>query len=282
MRRLVALLVAVAGLGLAAPAVAMNDGGPAAVGIEFVAFTPPKIDVLAGDTASWHNMSARFHTVTADDGSWSSLRVAPGSTFTHRFDAPGVYTYYCQIHPVMRGEVDVHRLLLTPPAEPAAPGRPYVLSGRAALPAGTVVRIVQDDGTQAATATVDEHEGFSATIVPHTSATYRAVAGADSSPAVQLLVLDRSVFATRGHRGRRWTVRVRVAPASPGARVVLQLKLRERFGWWPQRSARLDARSRARFSLRLHRRVRARVALTLRDGATVLALSKPVWIGSKR
>jgi hypothetical protein len=61
--------------------------------------------------------------------------------------------------------------------------------------------------------------------------------------------------------------------------VVLQLRLRERFGWWPQQARRLDRHSNVRFRIRLHRRVAARVALTLRDGATVLAKSAVLRIG---
>ena len=59
----------------------------------------------------------------------------------------------------MRGEVDVHSLLLTPPREPAAPGRPYLLTGRAALPAGSPVSI-EADGTTAATTTVAANGSF--------------------------------------------------------------------------------------------------------------------------
>ena len=45
-------------------------------------------------------------------------------------------------------------------------------------------------------------------------------------------------------------VNVKASPASPGANVVLQLKLRERFGWWPVARARLDKRSRAALTVR--------------------------------
>ena len=52
-------------------------------------------------------------------------------------------------------------------------------------------------------------------------------------------------------RARR-SIDVRASPASPGTRVVLQLRLRERFGWWPVARARLDRRSRAQFTVRGH------------------------------
>jgi hypothetical protein len=115
---------------------------------------------------------------------------------------------------------------------------------------------------------VDGH--FSVQVEPKGSGSYRAVSGEDTSPPVDLLVLDRSVSASV--RGGRITVGV--SPASPGATVVLQLYLKEHFGWWPTVTRRLDKSSRASFRVATHRRVSARVLLTLPDGATPLAKSK--------
>ena len=64
-----------------------------------------------------------------------------------------------------------------------------------------------------------------------------------------------------------------VTPASTGATVVLQLKLKERFGWWPVRTAKVGADSRVQFTLPRGRKVAARVLLTASDGATELARS---------
>jgi len=48
---------------------------------------------------------------------------------------------------------------------------------------------------------------------------------------------------------------------------------RERFGWWPVRRARRDKRSRARFTVRGHAGVPARVVLVGPDRATPLTES---------
>jgi hypothetical protein len=69
-----------------------------------------------------------------------------------------------------------------------------------------------------------------------------------------------------------------VSPASRGQRVVLQVRSRERFGWWPTRRARLNKHSSARFVLHTARRIRARVVLSRADGATVLAQSPAVVV----
>jgi plastocyanin len=259
-----------------------DDQVAATVPILFGAFGTPRVDVLAGDTVRWMNTSIRVHTVTADDGSWASGRLPGEDMFTHRFDAVGVATYYCMLHPFMRGEVDVHDVLLAVPSEPGAPGRSYVLHGRSSAPSGTDVSIEADAGAgfqPAGHTTVDDDGTFTSQIEPTTTASYRAVVGDEASPAVQLLVLDRTVAATASGKGHGVTVSARVSPASKGAPVVLQLRLPQHFGWWPVARAKLNADSTARFSLRLAHRHPARVVLTLRDGATALAVSRTLHVG---
>jgi hypothetical protein len=188
------------------------------------------------------------------------------------------------VHSFMHGEVDVYDLLLDPAPAPAAPNRPYPLRGRAAFPEGTTVTIEGDagDGFQPLGSAVVGPDGtFSTTVAPSTTTTYQAVSGTSTSPPVLLRVVDRTVLISDTRRGRRDVVGVRVTPASPGATVVLQLNLRERFGWWPQEQTRLDKSSQARFVIQLDRRVPARIALTLPDGATQLALSRTLRIGPR-
>jgi hypothetical protein len=120
---------------------------------------------------------------------------------------------------------------------------------------------------------------FVARVSSTVTAQYRAVAGGDTSPPVTVLVVDRRV-SVHAHHG---VVRARVRPASRGATVVLELHLRNRFGWWPVSWHRLDRHSRTRFVVRgVRHRVRARVLLTLSDGATELARSRVVHVRSRR
>jgi plastocyanin len=277
MRLPMLVLASFAGLAAAGPAAAAADDGPV-VPILTMAYGSAETEVLAGDTISWRNDSVQPHTVTAADGSWASQRLGPRATFSRRFDADGTVAYYCQIHPGMRAKVDVRHLLLAAPRDAAAPGKPFELTGRGALPAGSTVSIEADGGGTAATASVDAAGAFRATVRPQATTSYRAVAGGHASSPVQVLVLDRRVDATARRRGRRVVVDTRVLPASAGATVVLQLHLRERFGWWPVRRTRLDDASRARFTLSRKRPVRARVVLVASDGATPLALSPTLRI----
>ena len=164
-----------------APAFAQHDhaaehDGPA-VPIYNASFAVPHLDVLAGDTVTWHNASLRAHDVAAEDRSFSSSRLLMDAMFEHRFEVPGTYAYLCRLHPTMRGDIAVHRLLLDAAKEPAAPGKPYALKGRAALAEGATVSI-QSGGVEQATATVEAGGTFTATVTPSTTASYTAVAGA--------------------------------------------------------------------------------------------------------
>jgi plastocyanin len=279
-RALLATAVALLALPSSGLAMEMNDAaspGPD-VSILFGSVTPTTVDVVAGETVHWSNDSVRDHTVTADDGSYDSGNFGPNQHFNQMFDTTGSYTYHCRLHPYIRGEVDVHSLLLDRPSQPGAPGHAYPLTGRAALAANTPLAIEFDDGSGAwrevAQASVAADGTFAAQVSPTTSGSYRAVAGGDQSPAVDLLVLDRAVTARVS--GRR--VVVSVSPAAPGATVVLQLYLKDHFGWWPVAKHRLSKDSRTSFTLATRRRVSARAVLTLPDGATVVGTSKKVRI----
>jgi hypothetical protein len=177
--------------------------------------------------------------------------------------------------------VDAHAALLDRPAAPAGPGRPYPLAGRAAAEPGSTVTIEGDSGggfAEAARTTVGADGTFRASVTPSTTTAYRAVVpDAAPSPPVRLIVVDHTVTVSVRRRGAVSVVGARVSPPDPGGHVVLQLRLRDRFGWWPERFARLDDGSRATFTVRSPVPVApARVLLTLADRATALAESPVV------
>jgi plastocyanin len=285
MRR--ALIAAVAALALA-PATAAaqgHHGGPpqaADISIGYADFSPARVDVLAGEEIHWANASVRRHDVAAVDASFNSGILGAGMAFSRTFAGAGDVAYFCTIHPFMRGVVGVHELLMDAPGEPAATGRPFAVRGRSALAPGSPVAIEADEGggfAPVATASVQDDGSFSAELRPHAPAQLRAVSGASASPPVQLLVLDRAVAANARTRRGRARVHVHVTPPGYGGMVVLQLRLRDRFGWWPVRRAELDHHGHASFTVPARRRVRARVVLTLADGATPLAFSPELRLG---
>jgi hypothetical protein len=175
----------------------------------------------------------------------------------------------------------VYPLLLDGPSKRVRRGTSVALHVRAPEGAGEV-RIEADSGEGFAPVAVagpaagGGHEGHDepgtvhATVVANETATYRAVFSGGASQELRIEVTDAPDLSARVRRARRGAlVTVAADPAAPRARVVLQLKLPERFGWWPVARARLDRSSRARFTVRGHRGVPARVVLVGPDWATV-------------
>lgn len=75
--------------------------------------SPSVIDVGVNDTVTWKNNDSSMHTVTTGspslgyDGRIDSGPIAPGNTFSYKFNKAGVYGYYCLFHPWMTGVVNV-------------------------------------------------------------------------------------------------------------------------------------------------------------------------------
>jgi plastocyanin len=86
-----------------------NGVPPGTVVIRDLAFNPAEIHARVGEDVMWaFDDKGVAHTVTADDKSFDSGKMADGE-FHHRFDQPGRYDYHCQIHPKMMGTVIVAR-----------------------------------------------------------------------------------------------------------------------------------------------------------------------------
>ena len=272
MRR--AALVAAFALALAPAAAA---AATQSVNVEFDAFAPSQVDALPGETVTWTNISPRTHTVSSDAALFGTDELPPGGVFAQRFDAVGAYAYHCTIHPDMTGEVDVRTVILGPlPTAAVLLGAPVAVSGRAADPTRPVS--VQRSLAGGAFATVASASpapdgSWSATVRAEATGDYRAASGGQVSQTRRLLVSSRHVRL----RATRHGVTVTVTPSAPGARILLQLDLRERFGWWPVARARLDYLSQASFRVRRPARVRA--LLVAKDGWTPLATSAVLVLG---
>ena len=71
-------------------------------------FTPGDLTIQAGTTVEWQNRSERTsHTASSVDGIWDSGIVLGGESFAQTFTEPGVFPYFCAIHPSMTGTVTV-------------------------------------------------------------------------------------------------------------------------------------------------------------------------------
>ena len=70
-------------------------------------YIPAQIRVSRGATVVWSNQDDTPHTVTSTDGGWGSGEIQPGATFRYTFTEPGLYSYFCVLHPNMLGAVTV-------------------------------------------------------------------------------------------------------------------------------------------------------------------------------
>jgi hypothetical protein len=58
----------------------------------------------------WDSITAHNHSSTSDDGSsevWDAGIHASPFSFDRFFDAPGSYSYHCEVHPNMHGTINV-------------------------------------------------------------------------------------------------------------------------------------------------------------------------------
>jgi Icc protein len=81
-------------------------GGPQVV-VDNFAFAPAMTAVPVGSTITWTNRDDVPHNIVSTAQKFKSPVLDTDERFSHTFDAPGTYTYYCSIHPKMTGQVVV-------------------------------------------------------------------------------------------------------------------------------------------------------------------------------
>ena len=70
-------------------------------------FTPASMSVPVGSSITWTNHDDAPHSVVSTDRRFKSPVLDTGERFSFRFDAPGTFTYFCSLHPMMTGRVAV-------------------------------------------------------------------------------------------------------------------------------------------------------------------------------
>jgi plastocyanin len=149
---------------------------------ETLRFDPPNITVKAGTTLLAANAGGKPHTVTADDGSFTTGVITPGpeagrfpgTNATVQLLKAGTFAYHCEIHPqAMKGTMTV---VGEPP--PAPPG---VTAAGPAAPSAAAITI---EDFQFRQPQVSVHAGGQVTFTnagqaPHT-ATFDDVPGLDT------------------------------------------------------------------------------------------------------
>ncbi len=241
-------------------------------------FAPGELDVLVGQRVSWRNADVSSHTVTADDDSFDSGYLSPGSTFSRTFAQTGVFAYHCTIHRFMKGVVRAYALILTGSPGALPPGWSVTLRGVAPRAGSTVVleRLGGRDATPVAQAVAAEDGSFSFGIRPSGPVGYRARSGDAASPPVRVAVKPNVAIQLSEAR-----VLVSTAPRRPMSRVELQAYDRERFAWVTIAKARLGSDSRAQLPLAVAAPAHLRIVVRGRDGWSD-GMSRTVVIPARR
>lgn len=83
------------------------------------AYGPGTLTINVGDTVTWTNHDQAPHdaVTTAGPAQFRSPMLSTGQTWSFTFTTPGTYSYYCSIHPDMRGQIVVRQPAQTPPPQ---------------------------------------------------------------------------------------------------------------------------------------------------------------------
>ena len=81
--------------------------GAKQVVVDNFSFAPAMAAVAAGSTVTWTNRDDVPHNIVSTDQKFKSPVLDTDEQFSHTFDAPGTYKYFCSIHPKMTGQVVV-------------------------------------------------------------------------------------------------------------------------------------------------------------------------------
>src|SRR6185437_14516650 len=76
--------------------------GAAEVIIKNFSFQPAQLSVNPGEIIEFKNEDIFAHTVTADDGSFDSGLIQPGSSWKMTVQKAGTIAYHCTPHPNMK------------------------------------------------------------------------------------------------------------------------------------------------------------------------------------
>jgi plastocyanin len=95
-------------------------GADTIVNIDNFTFNPPRVTVQAGTIVTWQNHDDIPHTVAASKKLFKSKTLDTDDKFSFTFATPGVYEYFCSLHPHMKGMIVVRAV---PGVVQAAPGR---------------------------------------------------------------------------------------------------------------------------------------------------------------
>ena len=91
---------------MAQPAAVAAQSGPR-IEITKHKFSRPTLTVPTGTTVTWLNRDEDVHTVVSTTQAFRSGGLETDDAYSYKFTKPGVYEYFCTLHPLMTGKVIV-------------------------------------------------------------------------------------------------------------------------------------------------------------------------------
>ncbi len=90
------------------PARAQSAAAENSVSIDNFTFNPPTLTVKAGTTVTWTNKDDIPHGIASANNAFTrSKAMDTDDSFSFTFTTPGIYQYFCYIHPHMIGTIVV-------------------------------------------------------------------------------------------------------------------------------------------------------------------------------
>ena len=77
------------------------------VKIDNFTFAPERINVAVGTTVTWRNEDDIPHTVASSTRLFKSKALDTDDSFSFTFATPGIYDYFCSLHPQMKATIVV-------------------------------------------------------------------------------------------------------------------------------------------------------------------------------
>ena len=104
-RQFLKLSLGVAAVPLAAKMASAGGHLTHVVEIKGHKFSPSTLEMKAGDRVQFVNLDGAPHTATADKGGFDTGRLRKGADATIRITDAGEYSYFCAVHPSMKGKI---------------------------------------------------------------------------------------------------------------------------------------------------------------------------------
>jgi plastocyanin len=254
MRKLILTLAALTALAVAGPAGAATTK---TVNIFGSAFSPKSTTITEGDTVTWVNRDNANHQILADKGQFVSAILRPKQTFSFTFNAAGTYPYKDELNRKLSGTITVKGL---PPTLTLAASSQFIVYGDQVTLSGAVsnhkggeqVTIYyqpypQPNLIQRATVLTAADGSYSFIVAPQIATSYQATwKGAYATPT-SVQVQPKLTIG----RNNAWIIHAAAGRSFNGKAVQFQ-RLNTATGQWVTlKKALLNAKSSARFVLRL-------------------------------